>query len=76
MSEGWYRYGDLRSVGTRSSKELLPDCVTQEHVTRAITTGKYADFVRLGKDPRDVDPDTIKNIKVIRTVVGVKTRHE
>ena len=35
--------------------------------------GKLADFVILEKDPHDVDPDTIKTIKVVRTVTGGKT---
>jgi predicted amidohydrolase YtcJ len=32
-----------------------------------------ADFVMLEKDPRDVNPDEIKDIKIARTVVGGKT---
>ncbi len=38
-----------------------------------ITTGKLGDFVILAKDPHDVDPDAIKDIAVVRTVVGGKT---
>ena len=29
----------------------------------------------LEKDPHDVDPNTIKDIKVVRTVVGGKTTY-
>ena len=47
----------------------------EEHVKGSITAGKYADFVVLGKDPHDVNPDEIKNIDVVRTVVGGKTMH-
>jgi predicted amidohydrolase YtcJ len=47
----------------------------EEQVKGSITAGKYADFVILGKDPRDVDPDTIKDIPIVRTVVGGKTVH-
>jgi predicted amidohydrolase YtcJ len=47
----------------------------EEPVKGSITAGKYADFVMLERDPHDVDPDTIKEIKVLRTVVGGKTVH-
>ena len=41
----------------------------------SITPGKLADFVILEKDPHDVEPDRIKEIKVVRTVVGGRTVH-
>jgi len=40
-----------------------------------VTTGKLADFVMLVKDPHDVNPDEIKNIEIVRTVVGGRTAH-
>ncbi|MBI4477543.1 MAG: amidohydrolase [Acidobacteria bacterium] len=42
----------------------------EERIKGSITAGKLADFVMLEKDPHDVDPDQIKNIKVLRTVVS------
>ncbi len=36
----------------------------------SITAGKLADFVVLADDPHTVDPDKIKDIKIIRTVTG------
>ena len=48
----------------------------EENLKGAITAGKLADFVILEKDPHDVPPDTIKDIKVVRTVAGGRTTHE
>ena len=45
----------------------------EENVKGSITVGKYADFVLLEKDPHAVDPDTLKDIRIVRTVVGGKT---
>jgi predicted amidohydrolase YtcJ len=48
----------------------------EEDTKGSITAGKLADFVILAEDPHDVDPDHIKEIKVVRTVVGGHTMHE
>ena len=48
----------------------------EENEKGTITSGKLADFVILAEDPHDVDPDLIKEIQVIRTVVGGRTVHE
>src|SRR5438132_2682582 len=47
----------------------------EERIKGSITEGKLADFVILAEDPHKVDPDKIKDIKVVRTVVGGKTVH-
>ena len=47
----------------------------EEKTKGSITAGKYADFVMLEKDPHDVDPLAIKDIRVMRTVVGGTTAH-
>jgi len=45
----------------------------EEQQKGTITAGKLADFVMLEKDPHLVDADQIKEIRIIRTVVGGKT---
>jgi len=47
----------------------------EEDIKGSITAGKLADFVILADDPHDVDPDQIKFIEIVRTVVGGSTMH-
>ena len=47
----------------------------EEAVKGSITVGKYADFVILDQDPHAVDPDRLKDIQIVRTVVGGKTAY-
>ncbi|MCH7671943.1 MAG: amidohydrolase [Proteobacteria bacterium] len=47
----------------------------EENIKGSITAGKLADFVILAEDPHEVDPDTIKNIEIVRTVVGGNTMY-
>jgi len=47
----------------------------EEHVKGSITVGKYADFVILEKDPHDVAPDQLKDIRIVRTAVAGKTAY-
>jgi predicted amidohydrolase YtcJ len=42
----------------------------EEGLKGSITAGKLADFVVLAEDPHTVDPDKIKDIKILRTVTG------
>ena len=42
----------------------------------SIAAGKLGDFVILAEDPHDVDPDRIKEIRIVRTVVGGTTVYE
>jgi predicted amidohydrolase YtcJ len=47
----------------------------EEKTKGSIAPSKLADFVVLAADPHTTDPDKIKEIKVVRTVVGGKTVH-
>ena len=47
----------------------------EETIKGSITRGKLADFVMLAADPHSVDPATIKDIKIVRTVVGGQTQY-
>ncbi len=42
----------------------------EESLKGSITAGKLADFVLLADDPHTVSPDKIKDIQIVRTVVG------
>lgn len=46
------------------------------HIKGSIQVGKLADLVVLGADPTRVDPMTIKDILVERTMVGEVTVYE
>ena len=42
----------------------------EEAIKGSITPGKLADYVVLADDPHTVSADTIKNVRIVRTVVG------
>jgi predicted amidohydrolase YtcJ len=48
----------------------------EEDEKGTITSGKLGDFVVLAEDPYQVDPDALKEIGVVRTVVGGRTVFE
>jgi predicted amidohydrolase YtcJ len=48
----------------------------EEKIKGSITAGKLADYVVLAADPHTVDPDTIRDIKIARTVVGGVTSYQ
>lgn len=47
----------------------------EENKKGSIEEGKLADFVILAEDPHEVDPDHLKDIEIVRTVVGGKTMY-
>src|SRR5215471_7102246 len=48
----------------------------EEALKGSITPGKLADFVVLADDPHTVDRSKIKDIRIVRTVVGGETKYE
>ena len=48
----------------------------EEALKGSITVGKLADYVVLADDPHTVAAEKIKDIKIVRTVVGGGTAYE
>lgn len=48
----------------------------EEAIKGSITAGKLADFVVLADDPHTLEQDKIKDIEIVRTVVGGKTVYQ
>jgi predicted amidohydrolase YtcJ len=48
----------------------------EEAIKGSITPGKLADYVVLAADPHTVDVEKIKDIQIVRTVVGGKSSHQ
>ena len=78
-----FRGGEWGPNQRLSVEEALRICTNngayashEEDLKGSITAGKLADFVILGEDPHTVDPSTLKDIPIVRTVVGGKTMYE
>jgi len=48
----------------------------EERLKGSIAPGKLADFVVLSEDPHAIDSEKIKDIQIVRTVVGGNTMYE
>ncbi|MEP7002737.1 MAG: amidohydrolase family protein, partial [bacterium] len=48
----------------------------EEAIKGSIVAGKLADYVVLADDPHTVDTEKIKDIPIVRTVVGGNTMYE
>jgi predicted amidohydrolase YtcJ len=48
----------------------------EENIKGSITVGKLADYVVLAEDPHTVNPEKIKDIQIVRTVVGGATAYQ
>jgi hypothetical protein len=48
----------------------------EEEKKGSLTPGKLADFVLLGQNPTEVDPDSLKDIRVVATYLGGRATYE
>ncbi|MGH7461433.1 MAG: amidohydrolase, partial [Longimicrobiales bacterium] len=48
----------------------------EEKIKGSISAGKLADFVMLAEDPHSVAPQKLKDIRIVRTVIGGHTMYE
>ena len=48
----------------------------EEHIKGAIRPGMLADFAVLERDPRAIDPMTLAELKITRTVIGGESVYE
>ncbi len=73
-------FKDLKATGLRTGQRLAHKSFLDYGIMVApasdYTPGKLVDMVIFAADPHDTDPDQIKNIPVLRTVVGGNTVFE
>jgi predicted amidohydrolase YtcJ len=48
----------------------------EEAIKGSIAAGKLADYVVLADDPHTIDAEKIKDIEIVRTVVGGKAKYQ
>jgi len=48
----------------------------EEKIKGSITAGKLADYVVLAQEPHSIDPEKIKDIQIVRTVVGGRISYQ
>ena len=66
-----------RLIGNRTVKSWIRATTPfEEEIKGSLTRGKLADFVLLERDPHAVDPLSIVDIRVVRTVMGGRTTYE
>ena len=68
---GKKNFGDALKVNTLHGAYASHE----ESSKGSITVGKLADFVVLSDDPHTVSPATMKDITIVRTVVGGMTMY-
>jgi len=64
-----------RSMAYRTMLDAGAYASFEESIKGSISTGKLADFVILADDPHTVSPDRIKDVDIVRTVVGGTTMY-